>query len=338
MSLDVQTCGIANLSIERAAKRVPPEFLEAWAWYSNKRNETFPRLPIGKDAPQGLNIKLARQAGIHSPDYSELPSKGNGCTKFVLSVHTGSNQYDDKDVLHRDDGTWILDYSAHRPGEGRKGTTDFNGILKNNLTHGVPVAVLTKQSKGGYFNYGLAFVEQYNSITDSFVLHGPVTPDTERVFSTFDASDNLSETEKKILSEWDDEEDTRIRVLAERVRRERQGAFRKKILDAYEGHCAVTDINILEVLQAAHIDPYRGRNSQIVTNGILLRADIHLLYDAHLLSIEPDSKRLRLSGRLKASKYKQYEGHIISIPTNIELRPSERLLGLHWKQFKALNH
>lgn len=225
---------------------------------------------------------------------------------------------------------------AHRRGEGRGETTQaFNENMMNNLRDGVPVGVLIK-GKNGYENHGLAFVERYNPSTDSFVLHGPVTAQTEAAgFYSFLDVQGLGKDQIDALEELD-EGDSRRRVLAEQIRRENQQQFRQMVLDAYDSTCVVTDTDVPQVLQAAHIDPYRGKRSQKVTNGLLLRADLHLLYDAHLMTVEPESHILVLSPRLRTSGYGRLEGRRINDPVSSSYSPDDRLLEMHYREFLAL--
>lgn len=327
------TCEVNFLTLERAGELVPPEFASAWGWFSDHAGQTIPRLPMGNDAPKDLPLKIVRQAGIFSPSYPELPSRGAGKSKYVLSVHTGNARYPDRDLIDRGDGTWILDYSAHHPVEGSRVFTHFNDEMMNNLRDGVPIGVMVRQAGGGYRVLGLAFIEQYNAATDSFILHGPVNESTEENgFFEFSELGDVSEDERRLLEEWD-REDERARALVAQVRRERQGAFREMVLDAYDGACAVTGVDVAETLQAAHIDPYRGRSSQVVANGLLLRSDIHLLYDAHLLTVTPGSREVLLSDRLRDSVYNRLVGRRIAIPADPRLQPSDRLLAMHHRQF-----
>lgn len=114
--------------------------------------------------------------------------------------------------------------------------------------------------------------------------------------------------------------DGRRLVLAAVARRQGQVAFRKRLLKAYGGRCAVTGTPVTAVLQAAHIWPYLGPQTNHVTNGLLLRADIHSLFDIGLLRIEPGSLAIRISDALRGTPYEEFEGRVISSPS----RPSER--------------
>lgn len=61
-----------------------------------------------------------------------------------------------------------------------------------------------------------------------------------------------------------------------------QGSFRLLVTDAYKRRCAITGENTLPVLEAAHIVPYSQNGTHDVSNGLLLRADFHKLFDAGL--------------------------------------------------------
>lgn len=77
-----------------------------------------------------------------------------------------------------------------------------------------------------------------------------------------------------------------------------QGGFRARVSTAYDWRCAITGSVLTPALQAAHIKPYASGGSHEVTNGILLRSDVHTLFDQGYLSITPDH-RLRVSPRLR---------------------------------------
>jgi hypothetical protein len=89
--------------------------------------------------------------------------------------------------------------------------------------------------------------------------------------------------------------DLGVPLPAERVKpvdvtypsREGQQQFRSMILQAY-GRCAVTGCQDEAVLQAAHVIPYVDARSNVLQNGICLRADIHCLYDRNLIRIRAD--------------------------------------------------
>jgi putative restriction endonuclease len=79
--------------------------------------------------------------------------------------------------------------------------------------------------------------------------------------------------------------------------REGQGTFKLRLLEAYGSRCAVTGERVVPVLDAAHIQPYLGAASNHVQNGLLLRTDLHRLYDQGLIGVTPDYS-LRVSERI----------------------------------------
>lgn len=101
-------------------------------------------------------------------------------------------------------------------------------------------------------------------------------------------------------------------------KRLRQSQFRKDLLTAYDNTCAISRSKVLPLLEAAHIQPYNGVHTSIVTNGILLRSDIHDLFDMYvegkrLINISTDYK-IEVHSSLKDSEYWQYNGEYIKLP------------------------
>lgn len=126
-----------------------------------------------------------------------------------------------------------------------------------------------------------------------------------------------------------DVNDGRTRVLTELVRRQGQRGFRKKLLDAYEGECAITGCKVEATLEAAHITPYLGPETNHVSNGLLLRADIHTLFDLGLLAVYPDSLEVGVAKALTGSEYETLEGTPLKIPSDEAARPSAKALQEH---------
>lgn len=123
--------------------------------------------------------------------------------------------------------------------------------------------------------------------------------------------------------------DGRTKVLREGVRRQGQPKFREALMAAYEGKCAVTGCDIEAVLEAAHISPYFGKDSNVVQNGLLLRADIHTLFDLGQLKISPEG-RIELHKRLLGSIYAQYDSQKIRAPLKKGQEPSLEALTLKY--------
>jgi putative restriction endonuclease len=85
-----------------------------------------------------------------------------------------------------------------------------------------------------------------------------------------------------------------------------QGAFRVLVTDAYQRRCAVTGERTLPVLESAHIKPYARSGPHSNNNGLLLRSDLHKLFDLGYITVTGDmrievSKRIKLDSRQKIS-------------------------------------
>ena len=329
----VYDCQVSFLTIKRAKKLVPEQFLSAYAWFTENTGQHISALPhrMKTDKPTTA-IPLSRDSGIYIPGKDRVQFKQG--RRYALSIHTGKG-YDDKPLFHLADGTWILDYAEHRGAADEQG---YNTSLKNCLNDGIPVGVFLKDKLGGYTILGLAYVERYNGFTGMFTLHGPVTPENEaRGCFISHGFDELPLEDQTALKLSDDSADERKAVISQQIRREQQGKFRQLLLDAYNETRAITKTNVPQVLQAAHINPYRGRHSQIVSNGLLLRADLHLLFDAYLLSIDPQNGSVVISQRLADSRYSALKGEELNLPSDRHNEPSPSLLALHHNQFIVEN-
>src|SRR5450830_84542 len=125
--------------------------------------------------------------------------------------------------------------------------------------------------------------------------------------------------------------DGRKKIVQEVVRRQGQPKFRKQLFAAYDSRCAVTGCDVEAVLEAAHIAPYLGTESNAVQNGLLLRADIHTLFDLGLLKITPGGV-VHLHERLLQTEYRPYEGKAIRSPIKGAHAPSVEALTMKFNQ------
>lgn len=99
-----------------------------------------------------------------------------------------------------------------------------------------------------------------------------------------------------------------MRLIEQRAN---QGRFRDAIIARDGRRCVVTGSRVPEVLEAAHLIPYASGDPQRddPSNGILLKADIHLLFDRGLMAINPDTMTLSLSPRLQNTRYSGLAEH-----------------------------
>jgi putative restriction endonuclease len=105
-----------------------------------------------------------------------------------------------------------------------------------------------------------------------------------------------------------------------------QGAFRILVTDAHGRRCAVTREKALPVLQAAHTRPLSEGGVHSLDNGLLLRADVHALYDRGYVTVTPDLT-FRASRRLKddfdnGEHYFAMSGSRVWVPEDEASRPT----------------
>jgi len=113
-----------------------------------------------------------------------------------------------------------------------------------------------------------------------------------------------------------------------------QGAFRILVTGAYNRKCAISGEKALPVLQAAHIKPFNEQGPNSVSNGLLLRSDLHILFDRGYLTVTPEYK-IKVSRRIKeefnnGKHYYTFHGEeLYGLPKLIEDRPSRKFIRWH---------
>ena len=116
-------------------------------------------------------------------------------------------------------------------------------------------------------------------------------------------------------------------------RRLGQGAFRAVVTEAYGRRCAITGERALPALDAAHIRPFASAREHSVQNGLLLRSDVHRLFDAGYVIVTPDL-RVEASRRMKddfndGDNYLRLHGTRVWTPESPGLRPDPSALDWH---------
>lgn len=113
-----------------------------------------------------------------------------------------------------------------------------------------------------------------------------------------------------------------------------QGSFRVLVTDAYSYRCAMTAERTLPVLEAAHIHPYGKGGQHELSNGLLLRSDLHKLFDLGYLTVEPTKRKILVSDRIRAEfengrEYYKLRDQDLAIPANPLAIPSIESLTYH---------
>ena len=112
-----------------------------------------------------------------------------------------------------------------------------------------------------------------------------------------------------------------------------QGSFRVLVTDVYERRCAITRERTLPALEAAHIKPFSEQGPHRVDNGLLLRSDIHRLFDSGYVTVTSDH-HFEVSNRIKeefdnGEEYRALHGKRIWVPPSPGLQPSPDFLTWH---------
>lgn len=123
--------------------------------------------------------------------------------------------------------------------------------------------------------------------------------------------------------------DERERAIALVVQRQGQSAFREKLLEIYEYRCAITGCDAVDALEAAHITPYQGEKTNHPANGLILRADLHALFDLGLLAIDSATMSVRLAPQLMQTSYRELASIVVRQPTLGAYQTSKKSLDLH---------
>lgn len=107
-----------------------------------------------------------------------------------------------------------------------------------------------------------------------------------------------------------DDRDGRRKIFQSIAVRRGQRDFREALIKKFGGRCVVTLTDDQDTLEAAHIKAYCKNGTSVLGNGLLLRADIHVLFDMHLMSINPDGLSVHCHASLKPSAtYGAFHGH-----------------------------
>lgn len=153
---------------------------------------------------------------------------------------------------------------------------------------------------------------------------------SDRDLEILEAQDAVEDAAAHLDFSPKDDADARKKVWAEVARRQGQAAFRRDLFVAYGGACAISGTRVADVLHAAHLTPYNGPKTNHVTNGMLLRADLHTLYDLKLITINPDTMTVEVAVQLQETEYGSLNGKQVTLPKRSSHKPSREALRRHY--------
>jgi predicted restriction endonuclease len=85
----------------------------------------------------------------------------------------------------------------------------------------------------------------------------------------------------------------------------------------------------VQTLEAAHIMSYNGPKTNHPANGLLLRADLHVLFDLGLIAVDPSTHTVVLAPALRSTIYAEFEMKKLKLPFEPTLRPNSAALKKH---------
>ena len=121
-----------------------------------------------------------------------------------------------------------------------------------------------------------------------------------------------------------------------------QGTFKVLVTEAYHRRCAISGEKTLPVLEAAHIKPYSQEGPHNTSNGLLLRKDIHTLFDRGYITVGEDL-HIEVSMRIKEDygngrEYYAFQGKkLVDVPDRVEERPSIQFIKWHNELYLGFN-
>ncbi|MDE4142663.1 HNH endonuclease [Phaeobacter gallaeciensis] len=341
----VAKSGLSNPeSVEIKSMNYSPKYgsrghrpIDLWVSLCGTGSEEFARMPqiYAIASERGLEIGFA--ISINEDDYHDQSVKSRNRTIVPIINRKLPNPEDERAVLLSEqlerDGGWYYNTKA-RLSPGNEGFSEWNS-----LSELIEATKLSGTDRGGgsvcrFFStnelHTLNLDDEFSRVVRMF---HPVLMDClpnsweSKLVTTQTAVDKFGED---VSFDPSSIVDARERVLREIAQRRGQTKFRQALLKAYSGACTVSQTKVEAVLEAAHITPYLGEHTNDISNGLLLRTDLHTLFDLHLIRINPKTLRVEISPSLAATPYWNYNKRKIALPSKPSDYPSPMALSQHY--------
>jgi putative restriction endonuclease len=291
---------------DRIQSLADPRHRKGLEWFLAHAGQT---LSVPKCLPDGTILHEPAGGGMYVPRDS----------KYVLSLKSSHNA--NEDSIYRDfeptktSNGWRYRYQHVNIG----GPTWKNQRLQANIDDAVPAGAFRQvpQKIGGITQYevlGVAFVTLYDVESGYFEMES-APAQTEELTSNYNRP-NV-------------EEDLRRWKETQQAIREGQADFRKELIKAYQGRCAITGYDLELALDAAHVRRYNGRHTNFIQNGLLLRKDLHKLFDHGVFGIRPEDLSVTINDRARNSMYSELSSLRLTPPSAPGLGPDLSLLAEH---------
>ncbi|EHH67463.1 HNH endonuclease [Gluconobacter morbifer] len=290
----------------------------------------------------GRGVEIGLAPAIHRSDFSNQDVKNllRKVTPLLFDLFPASNSQIifDLSVRLNQEGGWKFKKKARMENQN----SDFQSISELiSYLHSEAGQKYGATSISRYYNLDeiddidLSFYTEFENAARLFAplmsyIRARQAP-VANVLHEWQARERILRQQEKLLERQNrDNNDQnaiegRRKVFASITQRQGQAKFRSQLIAAYKNRCAFTGSNTLEILEAAHINPYNGPETNCTTNGILLRSDIHTLFDLGLLSID-DNFRILVSPEITENTYRDLHGQQISLPDDPALHPDMNAL------------
>ena len=304
------------VNLQAGLPELPERHFEALLWFHENAGT---EVASSEKLPDGTSLVL--QKGIYKPAWSD----------YALSIRSNINgPYEDGTPISHPDGTWSLRYFQENADPGMRDTMYTNRGLLRCQDDDVPVGVLLQVSRNPsrYRVLGLALVVGWEDGYFLLESYAPSPGDVDTLILALERGETNTEIFDPALLE-----DARKRTLRNLANRQGQPGFRRRLLNAYNRHCAISHCDVEEVLEACHIVRYSGPESNDVRNGILLRPDLHTLFDLGLIGIDPDTHAVLIDPRVQQTSYSYLAGVTMKLPADKTHCPSPLALKHHRNKF-----
>lgn len=316
--------------------------VDLWVSVINKGSEPFGRYPQVYMIATDEGIEIGFSVAIHEGDYynAEIKLRNRSIVPILYSKLPSADSpmiVDLNNELSRD-GHWLFGMKSRQASkQDFSSLGDLIAFLKSSESSekgGGSIYRLIKSEEidQAGFDLGAAFEVALNLFTPLMRILTPTGGEAVRLKIQ---NDLIEEAEKVVEFNPSSIEDGRKKTVREVAVRQGQAKFREKLITAYGGCCAISGVTLPAVLQAAHIFPYQGKETNHVANGILLRADIHNLFDLGFIQVDPEKYTISVSDELMGTEYERLDGRSLKLPKHQNQRPSKMALEERLKLFSG---
>jgi hypothetical protein len=317
---------------------------DLWCAIRNKNSKVFNELPQIYAILSDRGIELGFAVSIPESDYSDINIKTKA-REVIPLIHkklpTNSPYIEGLDQSILNKVSWHVNYGT-RLSKGTKGFDKHQSIAElfqnlksnNDFSGGGAICKIITPEEIKTNPVNLDY--EINAILEMFAplleMCAPSGPDQNHI----SIQNTIEKFDEEINEKFDPKKITTPNEYTFRSIKRRRGQtkFRNILLDIYQSECVISGCNLVEILQAAHIFPYNGEDTNKIDNGLILRSDIHDLFDMFLISIEPFSLKIKVSPRLYGSEYQKFENNRIKLPNSKIKVPSGESINWHYDKFK----